>query len=111
MDRFTALRSQLTHCHALAQSSVLEEASLYLQVLALQQSFQGQVLPLEATADPALQTILTEINRSLRLLAVDVTFWRSSRQPVTQKQRQQQIGARLAQLGQFLDMLSQQLGD
>jgi|GEM_PF-1981022 len=111
MDRFAALRSQLTHCHHLTQSSPPGETDLYLQVLALHQGFQSQVLPLEAKADSALQPILTEINRSLRLLEVDVTFWRSSRQAITQQQRQQQIEARLVQLGQFLEMLSQRLGD
>lgn len=111
MDRFAALRSQLTQCHNLSQVSLPEETHLYRQLLALQQSFQRQVLPLETTADPTLQPILTEINRSLRLLAVDVSFWRSSRQPITQHQRQQQMGVRLTQLGQFLEMLSQRLGD
>jgi len=111
MNRFAALRSQLTHCHHLTQSSPPGETDLYLQILALRQGFQSQVLPLDARADPALQPILTEINRSLRLLEVDVAFWRSCRQAITQQQRQQQIGARLAQLGQFLEVLSERLGD
>lgn len=109
MDRFAALRSQLIHCHHLTQSSPPGETDLYLKVLALHQGFQRQTLPLEASADPDLRPILTEINRSLRLLALDVAFWRSSRQTTTQRQRRQQIGARLAQLGQFLEMLSQHL--
>ncbi len=110
MDRFAALRSQLTHCHHLTQSSPPGEPDLYLQILALRQGFQRQILTLEANGGPSLQPILTEINRSLRLLEVDVAFWRSCRQAITQQQRQQQIGARLAQLGQFLEVLSERLG-
>ncbi len=110
MDQFASLRSQLSYCHTLSQSTPLEEVSIFhQQVLALQQGFQGQVLPLTTAADPQLQPILTELNRCLRLLAMDVAFWRSSREPLTQQQRQQQIGERLAQLGMLLEMLSDRL--
>ena len=110
MDQFAFLRSQLNHCHSLSQSTCLEDASVFhQQVLALQQGFQGQVLPLAAAADPCLQPVLTEVNRCLRLLAMDVAFWRSSREPLTQQQRQHQIRERLAQLGALLEMLGDRL--
>ena len=98
--------------------------SLQQQFLTLQQTAQQGVLQLAISPEPqppateagapesvtapaqtptpspgeSLVGYQTEISRALRLLAMDITFLRSARQPQTQQKRQAQIRDRLERL-------------
>lgn len=83
---------------------------LQSRFLAMQQEFQQQLLPLgddDGLDRGALQPLLTEMNRMLRLMAMDVAFLQTARQPMTQQQRQRQLLTKLAQLGSFSVQLQQ----
>jgi hypothetical protein len=98
------LRSQLQALTRLGQVANPDAPQLQAQFLAAQQHFQHQVLPL-GDAYPMGQPALTEMNRTLRLLAMDVAFLQAARQPITAQQRQRQIGEKLEQLLGFCDVL------
>lgn len=86
-----------------ARQSGFEGRSLQKQFLATQQLYQQQLLPtLVASAQAsALVTYQTEINRSLRLLGMDVSFLQSAKNPMTQQKRQTQMQQRLKTLLEF----------
>ena len=80
------------------------------QVQTLQECFQQEILPLtEAIADPAqqgrLQAIQIEIDKQLRLLAMDMLFLQAARQSKTADQRCRQIGDRLTHLLNYCNSL------
>lgn len=82
--------------------------------LTLQQRFQNHLLPAIAADDQKqaqVQPLLTEINRSLRLLGMDVAFLQTARRSTKFQQRQKQMGDRIIQLQNFCDGLQQQLED
>ena len=82
----------------------------HAQFLQVQQFFQQQVGPLElAELDgaiaPRVQAVRTEMQKELRLLAMDVMFLQAARQSVTQQQRQEQLGDRLEKLLGYCQVL------
>jgi hypothetical protein len=69
----------------------------------LQLLFQQQILSLDSdNLDPSVmsrvQSFLTELNKQMRLLSIDVTFLQASRQSATMLTRLSQIRSRLATL-------------
>lgn len=69
----------------------------------LQQLFQQQILSLDSdNLDPSVmsrvQSFLTELNKQMRLLSIDVTFLQASRQSATTQQRLSQIRSRIETL-------------
>jgi hypothetical protein len=56
-------------------------------------------------ADGQVRALWVEVDKQLRLLAMDITFLQSARQPVTRSQRQGQIGDRLNRLLRYCDGL------
>jgi hypothetical protein len=75
--------------------------SLQQHFLEAQQNFQSQLWGIEgAIAEPA-QPILLEMNRTLRLLGMDIAFLQTARQAMTLQQRQRQMGDRIHQLQTF----------
>lgn len=107
-----ALQSPLAVLRDLCQRSNPDPRELQGTFLTVQQVFQQQVLPLggEDTSDKtALQPLLTEMNRTLRLMAMDIAFLQTARQPITQQQRQRQILTKIDQLEAFIATLQQTL--
>ncbi|HSM80742.1 MAG TPA: heterocyst frequency control protein PatD [Nodosilinea sp.] len=100
------LRSHLHRLSELARLANPDGHQLQAEFLAAQQHFQHQVMPL-AEPYPSGQPMLTEMNRTLRLLAMDVTFLLAARQPTTAQQRQRQMGDKLTQLLGFCEALEQ----
>lgn len=105
-------QSHLSALKPLCQRANPDPRALQSTFLALQQIFQDQILPL-ATARAAeaitLQPLLTELNRTLRLLAMDVAFLQTARQPATQQQRQRQMIAKVAQIETFAQAIQRAL--
>jgi hypothetical protein len=103
------LRSHLQTLASLARSPNPDGQALQEQFLLAQQHFQHQILPL-GEPYPAVQPVLTEMNRTLRLLAMDVAFLQAARQSITAQQRQRQMVEKLEQLLGFCEALIQGLG-
>lgn len=100
---------QLEHLQPQVTRSQPHVPDIQAGFLAVQQEFQQQIVPLTATAPadlPAgalsrLTACNTEINKHLRLLAMDISFLRAARQPQTVQQRQAQIRDRLQRLATY----------
>jgi hypothetical protein len=105
-NALTTLRSHLQTLEALARSAHPDGARLQTQFLLTQQHCQNQLLPL-GDLYPNAQPVLTEINRTFRLLAIDVAFLQAARQSLTAQQRQRQLGDKLDQLLGFCAALEQ----
>jgi hypothetical protein len=104
------LRSHLQTLVNLVQSANPDGHSLQAQFLLAQQQFQHQLLPLGEDL-PSAQPVLTEINRTLRLLAMDVAFLQAARQSTTTQQRQRQMLEKLSQLQSFCQALEQAIAN
>lgn len=104
------LRSHLQTLVALAESANPDGRALQAQFLLAQQQFQHQMLPLGEDL-PSAQPVLTEINRTLRLLAMDVAFLQTARQSTTAQQRQRQMLEKLGQLLTFCQALEQAIAN
>ncbi|PZU96422.1 MAG: hypothetical protein DCF32_21720 [Leptolyngbya sp.] len=104
------LRSHLQTLVDLAQSANPSGRNLQAQFLLTQQHFQHHLLPLGENL-PSTQPVLTEINRTLRLLAMDVAFLQTARQSATTQQRQRQMLAKLGQLLTFCRALEQAIAN
>jgi hypothetical protein len=104
-----SLQNHLTHLATSGHQANPDGALLQQQFLVAQQQFQGDVLP--SLTDPAVpqtvQPILTEMNRTLRLLAMDVAFMQTSRNAQTTQHRQQQLNHKTDQLLSFCEALLQ----
>lgn len=102
------LRSHLQTLTTLASAPNPDGRQLQEQFLLAQQHFQHHILPL-GESHPAVQPALTEMNRGLRLLAMDVAFLQAARQSVTTQQRQRQMLEKLEQQLGFCEVLIQGL--
>lgn len=102
------------------QALVMRVAFLKSEITKLQHNFRDGILSLTAIADstasendPAmvnellpeiahrLRAIQVEIDKQLKLLAMDVLFLQTARQTTTAEQRQQQMSDRLEQLERY----------
>jgi hypothetical protein len=101
----TTLRSHLDSLGNLVRSANPSGRQIQEQFLVAQQQFQHQIMPL-AGPYPSTQPVLTEMNRTLRLLAMDVAFLQAARQSVTAQQRQRQMDEKLTQLLAFCQALA-----
>ncbi|NEQ31692.1 MAG: heterocyst frequency control protein PatD [Leptolyngbya sp. SIO4C5] len=106
----THFHSELRQFAAQVTQPNPDAQTLQIHFLRLQQDFQQQILPLAdrhltAAAQTQLQAYQTEMNRLMRLLAVDISFLQAARQSAKQQQRQAQIQQRLMSLNQFCEAL------
>lgn len=119
----TAPRSQSTQnlltafIHALGEletsvsQSNIDGRSLQQQFLAAQQLYQQQLRPTLMTSPDAEEwvTYQTEINRTFRLLGIDVSFLQTAKNALTVQKRQAQMQQHLQALLKFCHELEQQL--
>lgn len=78
--------------------------------LEIQQQFQQQIMSqnledLDSAVEHRVQSLQTEMTKQLRLLAMDVMFLQTARQPVTLQQRQAQMGDRLQLLQRYCEAI------
>lgn len=85
--------------------------ALQQDFLIIQQTFQTQVLPLADSVANAetVQPILTEMNRTFRLLGTDVAFLQAARKSITVQQRQRQMAEKLKKLSAYCEALTKAL--
>lgn len=86
-----------------AQGANLNGRSLQQQFLQAQQFYQTQLLPtlLASPSAEGLMAYQTEMNRTLRLLGMDVSFLQSAKNSITMQKRQAQMLERLKTLLEF----------
>lgn len=110
-DLLATFITALEKLHTSANQANIDGLSLQQEFLAIQQLYQQQLLPTLMAADSAapLMTYQTEINRSLRLLGVDVTFLQTAKNSITRQKRQVQMQQRLKTLLDFSRGLREQL--
>lgn len=107
-EPYTVFQSQLEQLQQNIGQVSPDPRALQTQFLETQRCFQDRILSLneEALAPEVsgkIQSIQTEINKQLRLLAMDVLFLQSARQSATAQQRQKQMGDRLQLLRQYCE--------
>ena len=100
---FQTFRLKLHELQQAATQANPEATSLQALFLAVQQFFQHSIMALEDTDLEAVdrsrvQAYRTEMNKQMRLLAMDIAFLQAARQSVTAQQRQAQIRDRIARL-------------
>jgi Zn-dependent oligopeptidase len=102
------LQQQLQHLQGEGQRANPSSSSLQQAFLMAQQTFQNQIMPLAASppvGELSIQPILTEMNRTFRLLAMDVAFMQTVRNSATTQQRQRQMKTKIEQLLGFCGAL------
>lgn len=98
------IHDQLNHPSNLNQSALLAALSQ------VQQLFKEQILTMPLDQIPtdllsSVQSYRTEMHKQMRLLATDVMFFQTARQPGTKQQRLSQMTTRLETLIRYCNAL------
>jgi hypothetical protein len=111
LEAVQSLTSQLAQLNEQCQMPNPDGRVLQQIFLTIQQTFQTQILPLaDDVANPeTVQPILTEMNRTFRLLGTDIAFAQTARKNITLQQRQRQMEEKLQQLSAFCEALAKAL--
>lgn len=111
---YQAFYQFLQHFQSRVSQANPDAKALQIAFLDMQQYFQQQIASLDLDADDLaseqsskVRSLQTEINKQLRLLATDVMFLQTARQPLTVQQRQGQMGDRLQLLQRYCEALLQ----
>ena len=112
-QRYQEFRQTLERLQVLTSQPEFDRSTLKADTLTVQQFFQDQVrsLNLEALDAIAEQRSLSfhvEINKQLRLLAIDVMFLQTAKQSATSQQRLEQVSDRVSTLIRYCDALLQE---
>lgn len=107
---YQVFRRAIAQLLAIATRSQIDGVALRTEFLQAQQLFQTQLMGLSGdgltpAADSLVRSYLTEINKQLRLLGVDVMYLQAARQSMTTQKRQAQMGDRLRTLLRYCDTL------
>ena len=102
-DRYQEFSQALESLQQTATPANLDRIPLRQRFEQLQQLFHQQILGLDTDElDPAdiarVQSYLTEIDKQMRLLGMDLTFLQAARQSATQEVRLVQIKSRIQTL-------------
>jgi uncharacterized coiled-coil DUF342 family protein len=106
-----SLMNQVNQLCERCQQANPDGKALQQDFLRIQQTFQTQVLPLtdQNTSPETIQPILTEMNRTFRLLGTDVAFMQAAKKSITLQQRQRQMAEKLQRLSAFCEALMKAL--
>lgn len=98
-------QAQLSTLELIVSQAHPDALSLKQHFLVAQQQFQSEILGemagIEDDLSERAQPILIEMNRTLRLMGMDIAFLQAARQPLTMQQRQKQLRDRILQLQTF----------
>jgi septum formation inhibitor MinC len=102
-QRYEQFQQQLQTLHQTMTQPEDDRPPLKASVASLQQFFQAEILTLNADELPVaiahfVQSYQVEMDKQLRLLAMDAQFLQAARQAATASHRQQQIRDRLETL-------------
>lgn len=102
-------QAQLGGLASIVSQAHPDALSLQQHFLVAQQHFQNQILgqlsEVKGDLGEQAQPVLIEMNRTLRLMGMDIAFLQTARQPLTLQQRQRQLQGRLSQLEEFCQSL------
>lgn len=106
-QEFAAILDQL---QASANSTQLDATKLRQLFQQAQQLFQQQIMTLDASVlEPSVasrvRSYQTEIDKQLKLLGIDVSFFQAARQPATITNRKAQICNRIQTLIDYCNVL------
>ncbi|HAZ47584.1 MAG TPA: hypothetical protein DDW76_11985 [Cyanobacteria bacterium UBA11369] len=109
-DRYQEFFTAVVHLQQTVANDNLNPTLLRQSFEQLQLLFQQQILSLDTdNLDPSVmsrvQSFLTELNKQMRLLSIDVTFLQASRQSATTTQRLCQIRSRIETLISYCNAL------
>lgn len=112
-QRYQDFRQILERLQALISQPEFDCLTLKAEALTVQQFFQDQVRSLDLEAlDPTegqrSHSFHVEINKQLRLLAIDVMFLQTAKQSATSQQRLGQVSDRVSTLIRYCDALLQE---
>lgn len=113
-DRYQEFSSSLVHLQQTVSDPNLV-ATLGQNFQQVQQLFNDKILSLDNdNLDPAIMSrllsVLTELNKQMRLLGIDVIFLQASRQSATTQQRLVQIRSRIETLISYCNALLEKVG-
>ncbi len=112
-QRYQDFRRILERLQTLISQPEFDRSTLKADALTVQQFFQDQVRSLDlealdATAEQRSHSFHVEINKQLRLLAMDVMFLQTAKQSATSQQRLGQVSDRISTLIRYCDALLQE---
>lgn len=112
-QRYQDFRQILERLQTLISQPEFDRAILKADALTVQQFFQDQVRSLDLEAlDPTVEqrshSFHVEMNKQLRLLAMDVMFLQTAKQSATSQQRLGQVSDRITTLIRYCDALLQE---
>lgn len=110
IQHYRSFQQALRQISDLLSQHTVDHTVLKRSVTELQQYFQTQILTLNMTTLTAsleqhIQSIHVEMNKQLRMLAMDLMFLQTARQAPTVTQRLQQIGDRLDMLQRYCETI------
>jgi hypothetical protein len=110
LDRFLSVCSSVSGASISADEA--DVSGVTQQWEGLQTYFRSAVLPMTASEGELSSlavSIVTELNRHMRLLALDMSFWQAAQQAATAHQKLDQIRTRLAQMRALGQGLGEQM--
>ncbi|MCY7321515.1 MAG: heterocyst frequency control protein PatD [Phormidesmis sp. CAN_BIN36] len=112
-QRYQDFRQILERLQTLISQSEFDRLTLKAEALTVQQFFQDQVRSLDLEALDAnlgqrSYSFHVEINKQLRLLAIDVMSLQTAKQSATSQQRLEQVSDRVSTLIRYCDALLQE---
>jgi hypothetical protein len=108
LEAVQSLTHQVNQLSAECQAANPDGKAWQHHFLRIQHCFQTQVLPLadQVAVPETIQPILTEMNRTLRLLGMDMAFLQTARNTATRQQRQRHIVDQLQRLQAYCEALA-----
>ena len=112
-QRYQEFRQTLERLQVLTSQPEFDRSTLKADTLTVQKFFQDQVRSLnlealDAIAEQRSHSFHVEINKQLRLLAIDVMFLQTAKQSATSQQRLEQVSDRVSTLIRYCDALLQE---
>lgn len=109
-DRYQEFSTALAYLQQSATNATSDPTSLRQNFEHVQKLFHEKILSLDNdNLDPSVgsrvQSFLTELNKQMRLLGIDVMFLQASRQSATKEQRLVQIRSRIETLISYCNAL------
>jgi hypothetical protein len=107
---YQEFRCSLEELKDVLSQDTVDRSHLKLSVAKLQDFFQNQILPVDASdlspeMNHQVQSVQVEMDKQLKLLSLDGMFLQAAKQPATVAQRLQQVRDRLTLLLRYCDLL------
>ncbi len=109
-QRYVTFQQQITLTAGVVTAATVHPPAVQVAIANLQKQFQSEILPLENYSPQIvpeqmqrLRSLQVEMDKQLKLLAMDALFLQAARQATTVAQRQQQMSDRLTYLQRYCE--------